>query len=858
MTTIFELAAKLQAAGAIEAMLLVIVKATLVLAIARLLLMAMPRASAAAKHMVATAALVAVAAMPVMTVLIPAWNIVVEKPAPQKAAETSAARTVGATDAEENDTAAGNAAATPQGTTIGTAISLAKATGVVPDEPLSAMSRAMNITQSTWKGMIALAVGTVTLLMLAQMLVGMAGVWHVSKNAEELTQDAALVELDNARDALALGRDVKLLRSSRISVPVLWGVFKPVLLLPADVVTWPVERLRVVLMHELAHLKRFDGISLIATRIAVSMFWYHPLAWSLERAGRSECERSCDDLVLAGGTKPSEYADHLLAIARSMPTFDPFRSVTLAMSRKSQLEGRLLSILQPHVVRRAFTGRGVAVACALAVAVIIPVSALRLTAEPQNGREPAFQTAQLEQKQQKTDASVTVTPDVEAIENYFLAKLGKYDKRADNWMREPKTAEDWYERAYDLYRNDRFEDAAPAFVRSAEMGHKPATSLYNAACSWALLGDARRATEMLNQAIDAGWDDFDHIADDSDFDPIRSDAAFQRLVAQGGSDVANRRVIETMERFKQLEKGGVVRRKEESFSPHDVESIVEGVVGGIAEGIADGIAQGAEHGGNVGKHLGKSIGKRMDEAFGGSHDWAEVGVDLLRLRKFDESIKALENAVASGEKVGTSMYNLACAYSLKGDARNGMAWLDKSIENGFSSEEKFLNDPDIALLRKQGGFMDLVQKAADLEMKGCCDDDWNDEDDRSQWRRVAAHHNQIVQKYPQSGRAWFNLGFTALQARDFQTGQNAFQKAISLGYRVGTSSYNIACGYALQNNREAAFQWLNKARAQGFDLRGYLFSDDDLDSLHSDPRFEALADEVDAKMEWKWKEKKRK
>ena len=239
----------------------------------------------------------------------------------------------------------------------------------------------MNVTRSTWKGLIAVALGIVTLLLFAQMFIGMAGVWHVARKAEDFTTDTALVELDHAKDALALDREVRLLRSGRISVPVLWGFFKPVLLLPADVVTWPAERLRVVLLHELAHLKRFDGISLIATRIAVSIFWYHPLAWSLERAGRSECERACDDLVLAGGTRPSEYADHLLAIARSMPTFDPFRSVTLAMSRKSQLEGRLLSILQPHVARRVFSGRGVAVACALAVAVIIPVSALRLTAE---------------------------------------------------------------------------------------------------------------------------------------------------------------------------------------------------------------------------------------------------------------------------------------------------------------------------------------------------------------------------------------------------------------------------------------------------------------------------------------------
>src|SRR5688572_29374388 len=469
MTTLFELAARLQAAGAVETMLLVVLKATLILAIARVLLMAMPRAAAATKHIVATAALVAVAAMPIATVVVPAWHIVIEKPAPAETAKTAASKTIGATDAEENQQP--TASASPS-TSIGTAISLAKATGVVPDEPLTAMTRAMNVTQSTWKGMIALALGAITLLMFGQMLLGMAGVWHVTKNAEELTQDAALLELDHARDALALGRDVRLLRSGRISVPVLWGFFKPVLLLPADVVTWPAERLRVVLMHELAHLKRFDGISLIVTRIAVSIFWYHPLAWSLERAGRSECERACDDLVLAGGTKPSEYADHLLAIAKSMPTFDPFRSVTLAMSRKSQLEGRLLSILQPHVARRVLSGRGVAVACALAVAVIIPVSALRLTAEQPKPQEVAAKATV--EKQQTNSAEITVTPHVEAIEDYLLTKLGKYDKRADRFLRTPKDGEDWYERAYDLYRSDRYAEAAEAFNRAAEEGYSPA------------------------------------------------------------------------------------------------------------------------------------------------------------------------------------------------------------------------------------------------------------------------------------------------------------------------------------------------------------------------------------------------
>src|SRR5437763_4757726 len=43
---------------------------------------------------------------------------------------------------------------------------------------------------------------------------------------------------------------------------------------------------------------------------------FHPIAWSLDRAARRDCEQACDDLVLATGTRPSDYADHLLDIDR--------------------------------------------------------------------------------------------------------------------------------------------------------------------------------------------------------------------------------------------------------------------------------------------------------------------------------------------------------------------------------------------------------------------------------------------------------------------------------------------------------------------------------------------------------------
>jgi beta-lactamase regulating signal transducer with metallopeptidase domain/Flp pilus assembly protein TadD len=813
MATLFDLAARLQAAGAAEGMLLIVVKATLILAIARLLLAAIPRAAGATKHIVATAALVAVGLMPVFTLVMPAWRVgtSVARPAETATAIGTQTRSIGAAPAVT--------APRPTVRTTDAVISIARATGVVPDEPLTAMERAMNVGQATWKGMIVIAVGILALLMLAQMSVGMLGVWFVSRKAEEFTHDDALLELDRARDQLALPFEVRLLRSSRISVPVVWGIVRPVLLLPADVVTWPAERLRVVLLHELAHLKRFDGISLLLTRISVSFFWFHPLAWSLERAGRSECERACDDLVLASGTKPSEYADHLLAIARSMPTFDPFRSVTLAMSRKSQLEGRLLSILQPHVARRVFSGRGVALACALAIAVIIPVSAVRLTAGPPDEKKVAEQRAA---EKQKTNATVTVTPELEAIQDYLFTKLGKYDKRADKFAREPRNGEEWFDRAYDFYHADRQEEAAAAFHRAATAGYREETALYNEACAYALMGDANRAIPTLQQALRAGWDDVDKIAEDSDFDPIRSDPRFAQVVSVNQQELITRRVKETEQRYDELR---------------------QGVKGGVAGGVRGGVEGGVESG--------------VQEFFSNDdNNWFEVGLDLLRVRKLDQSIDAFQRSIAANERPDTSMYNIACAYALKGDAQSGTEWLEKAVEAGFSSDDKLANDPDIALLRRQPGFETLQRKAKDLALRGCCDtgNKWLNALVADNWRDAAAHHREITTRYPNSGRAWFNLGFTSLRAEDYATAHQAFRRAIELGHRIGTSSYNVACTYALQGNRDEAFAWLKRARDAGFDLQDHLSGDDDLDKLHDDPRWDALVEAVDARDNHSWRE----
>ncbi|MBI1899299.1 MAG: TonB family protein [Acidobacteria bacterium] len=173
-----------------------------------------------------------------------------------------------------------------------------------------------------------------------------------------------------------LRRAVPVLISRDISVPAAFGIFRPGVLLPAGAAEWTADRLRIVLLHELAHIARADVLSLALARIAGALYWFHPLVWLAVRRVHAESELAADDLVVRATAEPAGYASHLLEIARGARSSGHLAGA-LAMARPSQLEGRLMAILDNSRNRQPLTRAAMAITILAVASLLMPLAAMQ-------------------------------------------------------------------------------------------------------------------------------------------------------------------------------------------------------------------------------------------------------------------------------------------------------------------------------------------------------------------------------------------------------------------------------------------------------------------------------------------------
>ncbi len=168
--------------------------------------------------------------------------------------------------------------------------------------------------------------------------------------------------LADLRQRLGIGRAVGLLESTAVAVPSVVGWLRPVVLVPASVLSGLTpEQVEAVLAHELAHVRRHDYLVNLLQAVVETLFFYHPAVWWVSRQMRLEREDCCDDLALA-------VCGDRLRYARALATLEELRlpAPHLAMAANcGSLLHRIRRIVGAPAGARPKAGLAVAVVLAL-------------------------------------------------------------------------------------------------------------------------------------------------------------------------------------------------------------------------------------------------------------------------------------------------------------------------------------------------------------------------------------------------------------------------------------------------------------------------------------------------------------
>jgi beta-lactamase regulating signal transducer with metallopeptidase domain len=243
----------------------------------------------------------------------------------------------------------------------------------------------------------------------------------------------ALIEIINS--LAERSRRVKFVTSSEVRIPTALGFFCPAVVLP----TWALrdlsaDELRLILLHELAHLRRWDDWTNLAQKFVKALFFFHPAVWWIDSRLALEREIACDDMVLEQTANAKTYAASLVSIAEKVVTekMRMGRALALAQSalgRVKEVSHRITQILDTNRTR---TNRG----WRPALAMIGTLSVVTLGAMPyapelisfQNKTQPLFSAA----------AANTVPLPIKATPVVFKQRVTSTERRFHNARTSPR------------------------------------------------------------------------------------------------------------------------------------------------------------------------------------------------------------------------------------------------------------------------------------------------------------------------------------------------------------------------------------------------------------------------------------
>jgi len=169
------------------------------------------------------------------------------------------------------------------------------------------------------------------------------------------------------------GLDVRI---GKVETPILTGLLRPAIILPAAAREWSDEQRRMVLTHEVTHFRQGDCWSNLLAQGVRAVFWFHPVVWLLVSRMSREQELTCDEAVVASGHSRHDYASFLLDAVRGLHSREMF-ACAMAGSGARSLKHRFANLLdarpRPALTRRLVASMAVFAATAMMLTVVRPV-----------------------------------------------------------------------------------------------------------------------------------------------------------------------------------------------------------------------------------------------------------------------------------------------------------------------------------------------------------------------------------------------------------------------------------------------------------------------------------------------------
>lgn len=202
---------------------------------------------------------------------------------------------------------------------------------------------------TNWQVIVTMVYALGVLSMLFRLIIGIYGSQQITRRSVEVLDASLLNELKIRVARMGMRTLPALKTCSEISVPVVVGLFKPTILLPAAIISGiPTTQLGSILTHELVHLRRNDLMINLIQRVIECFTFFHPASWLLSREINRYREHACDDSVVQSGNSKMEYVESLLRMAEHSSLDDGQRR-TLALSADgaspSEFRRRILRLL---------------------------------------------------------------------------------------------------------------------------------------------------------------------------------------------------------------------------------------------------------------------------------------------------------------------------------------------------------------------------------------------------------------------------------------------------------------------------------------------------------------------------------